>query len=101
MPPSMLSETIVKIAIYLSQLSGEITNAELAFKHDRAAQFDTMLKEGTKRTVAETLVKFDKDLIQKEMNAERLRNFVKRTEGVITTTQTHIRVKTNEAAGNL
>ena len=99
--PSMLSETIAKIAIYLSQLSDEITNAELNFKQNRARKFDELLKGGEKRTAAETFIRFDEDLIKAESDAERLRNFVKRTETVITTIQTHIRVKTNEAAGNL
>lgn len=99
--PTYLSETIAKIAIYLSQLSDEVTNAELNFKQSRAARFDSLLKEGEKRTAAETFIRFDQELIKAESDADRLRNFIKRTENVITTIQTHIRVKNNEAAGNL
>lgn len=99
--PTYLSEVIAKIAIYLSQLSDEVTNSELAYKQSRAARFDSLLKDGEKPTSAERLIRFDKELIKKESDADRIRNFIKRTENVITTIQTHIRVKTNEAAGNL
>lgn len=99
--PTYLSETIAKIAIYLSQLSDEVTNAELAYKQSRAARFDSLLKNNEKPTSAERLIRFDQDLIKMESDADRLRNFIKRTENVITTIQTHIRVKNNEAAGNL
>lgn len=99
--PIVLSETIAKIAIYLSQLSDEVTNTELDFKQSRAAKFDSLLKSGEKRTAAETFIRFDQDLIKKESDADRLRNFIKRTENVITTIQTHIRVKTAEANNNL
>lgn len=101
LPPGYLSETIAKIAIYLSQLGDEQVNAELEYKMARAKKFDQLIKNGEKRTGAETLVRFDVDLVQAESNSERLRNYIKRTEGVITTIQTHIRVKSNEAAGNL
>lgn len=99
--PTYLSETIAKIAIYLSQLSDEVTNAELAYKQSRAARFDSLLRNNEKPTSAERLIRFDQELIKMESDADRLRNFIKRTENVITTIQTHIRVKNNEAAGNL
>lgn len=99
--PIFLSETIAKIAIYLSQLSDEVSNAELTFKQSRAARFDALLKSGEKITSAERLIRFDQELIKKENDGERLKNFIKRTENVISTIQTHIRVKGNEANTNL
>jgi hypothetical protein len=99
--PVKLSETIAKIAIYLAQLSDEVTNAELRYKQARAAKFDRLLKDGEKRTAAVDFIRYDQELIKAESDADRLRNFIKRTENVITTIQTHIRVKNNEAAGNL
>lgn len=99
--PVYLSDVISKIAIYLSQLSDEVTNTELDFKLKRAAKFDSLLKSGEKRTAAETFIRFDQELIKAESDAERLRNFVKSTDKVITTIQTRIRVKTAEANGNL
>jgi hypothetical protein len=99
-PPGVLSETIAKIAIYLSQLSDEVTNAELNFKQERARRFHENRKKESS-SAAERMVRFDEELIKLESEADRLRNFIKRTENVITTIQTHIRVKNSEAAGNL
>jgi phosphotransferase system IIA component len=93
----ILSETIARIAIYLTKLAESVSEAELNFKLNRAAKFDRLLKDGEKRTAAETLIRFDQDLIKLEGEVERLRGYIKRCDNVITTIQTHISVKKIEA----
>lgn len=96
--PAVLSETIAKISILLANLSEPLFQAELDYKLARAARFDRYLKEGEKRTVAESLIRYDRELIKAELEVERIRNFMKRMDSLIMAIQSHLRVKTAETS---
>jgi len=87
-----ISETLGKISVLLANLSEPVFEAELEYKLTRAARYDRMLKDGEKRTVAEANLKYDQELIQKELAVDRIKGYIKRTEQLITTMQTHIKV---------
>ena len=93
----ILSETIARIAIYLTKLAEHASEAEINFKLKRAKKYDELLKEGIKRSPAGEALRFDEELIKSEGEVERLRGYIKRCDSVITTIQTHISVKKIEA----
>lgn len=99
--PHILSESIARISIYLSRLGDQVSEQELNFKLKRAARYDRLLKEGFKTTQIDRELKYDQELIKHENEVERLWKYIKRTEGVISSIQTHIRVKSTEASNGL
>lgn len=96
-PPQQISETCGKMSILLANLAEPMFQAELDYKLARAARFDRLLQEGEKRTVAESLIKYDREMIRKELEVERLRNFVKRCDALIIAMQAHMKIKTAES----
>jgi len=99
--PHTLSETIAKISVLLAQLVDPIFDAELSYKQSRAKKYDDLLKKGEKKSPAAEAMRFDPELIKMENDVERIRNFIKRTEQIISTTQTHIRVQSGIARNEL
>ena len=99
--PSVLSEVIVKIAILLSQLTDWQTNFELDYKNNKAKMLDDLLKEGVAITPALNKIDLDKKMIELKTSLKRIENHIDRTESLIMTVQSHIKLKGIEAQNNL
>jgi len=98
--PSILSETVVKIAILLAQLVDPLSEAELQFKQKRAKEYHR-LRENMADSPAKEMVRSNEELIKQEADIDKVKNFIKRTDQIITTVQSHNRVKSEEARSNL
>lgn len=98
--PMVLSENIVKIAILISQLVDPLSEAELEFKQKRAREYHR-LRESFATTTARDEIKMDEKLIRQEIEIDKVKNFIKRTEQILSTIQSHIKVKESEARSNL
>lgn len=101
MPPAVLSETIAKIAVLLANGNDMLTNVELEYRQAKAAKYDTLLKEigengkaKYSRSGASDAMDYDTEIIEHKMAVERIKGFVKRTDNVISTIQSHIRTAT-------
>lgn len=93
--PVALSEAIVKIRVLLVQLVDKQCDAELAFKRTRAARYDKLIAEGTKRSPATDILKFDQELIQMESDAERIRNYSKYVDSLVSAVQSLLKVQSS------
>ena len=100
-PPVVLSETIVKIRVLLLQLVDHLAEAELDYRRSKAARYDRFIKEGMKKSPAIDSLDFEQDLIEKRVAAERLRNYVKYVDSLVSSVQTAIRVQTGIAKNEL
>lgn len=100
-PPVVLSETIVKIRVLLLQLVDHLAEAELDYRRSKAARYDKFIKEGMKKSPAIDSLDFEQDLIEKRVAAERLRNYVKYVDSLVSSVQTAIRVQTGIAKNEL
>lgn len=100
-PMNTLSETCVKMTILLANLSEPLFQAELDYKLARAARYDAHLKMGLKPTQADRELKFDQEMIAKEMEVDRLNGFIKRVDLLVSAVKAHIGVKTAEARNTI
>ena len=93
--PVALSEAIVKIRVLLVQLVDKVADAELEFKRTRAARYDKLIAEGVKRSPATDTLKFDQELITMESQAERIRNYMKYTDSLVSAVQSLLKVQSS------
>lgn len=98
--PHILSEIAVKLSVLLARLTDPLSQEELQYKESKASKFDSLVKGGMKPSPAGDTLKMDRDLIKREIEIERIKGYLKRTDQIISTLQTHIRVKENEARNN-
>lgn len=98
--PSVLSETVVKIAITLAQLVDPLSEAELQFRQKRAKEYHR-LRENMADSPAKEATRHNPELIKEEADIDKVKNFIKRTDQIITTVQSHNRIKSEEARSNL
>jgi len=96
-PPATLSETIVKIRVLLLQLVDHVAEADLDYRRSKAARYDKFIKEGMKKSPAIDSLDFEQDLIEKKIATERLRNYLKYIDSLVSSVQTAIRVQTGMA----
>lgn len=94
--PGALSEAIVKIRVLLVQLVDKVADAELDFKRTRAARYDKLIKDGMKRTPATDTLKYDQELIEMESGAERIRNYMKYTDSLVSAVQSLLKVQSSQ-----
>ena len=78
------------------QLVDKVAEAELEFKRERASRYDKNIQDGLKRTPAADTLKFDKELIEMESTAERIRNYMKYVDGLVSSVQSLLKVKSSE-----
>lgn len=98
--PSILSETVVKIAILLAQLVDPLSEAELQFKQKRAKEYHR-LRETMADSPAKEATRHNLELIKEESDIDKARNFIRRTEQIISTIQSHNKIKESEARNNI
>lgn len=100
-PPQVLSETIVKIRVLLLQLVDHVADADLDYRRSKAARYDRFIKEGMKKSPAIDSLDFEQDLIEKRIAVERLRNYLKYVDSLVSSVQTAIKVQTGIAKSEL
>ena len=100
-PPHILVENIVKIRVLLVQLVDIHSNAEREYKLTRASKYDELIKEGVKPSPAGDKLKMDKDLIELEIAADRLKNYMKYIDSLVSSVQTAVKVQTGIAKSEL
>lgn len=100
-PPATLSETIVKIRVLLLQLVDHVAEADLDYRRSKAARYDKFIKEGMKKSPAIDSLDFEQDLIEKRIAVERLRNYLKYVDSLVSSVQTAIKVQTGIAKSEL
>lgn len=91
--PVTLAENLLLIRGLLIQLVDKVAEAELDYRKSKAARFDSFLKQEMKRSPAMDQLDFEQDLIDKKIATERLRNFMKYTDGLCTSIQSVLRVQ--------
>ena len=91
--PGVLSSNLLFIRGLLVQLVDRASDAERSYRHAKAARFDKLLQDGVKKSPAMDLLKMEKDLIDMEIEAERLKGYMKYTDGLCTSVQSVLRVQ--------
>lgn len=98
--PTVLSSNLLLIRGLLVQLVDKVAEAEKSYRHTKAARFDKFIQEGTKKSPAMDQLKMEKDLIDLEIEVERLRGYMKYTDGLCTSVQSVLRVQAGSDKGN-
>jgi len=93
--PNALSEAIVKIRVLLVQLVDKVADSELEYKRTRAARYDKFITEGMKKSPAVDALKFEQDLIEMEVNTERIRNYMKYVDSLVSAVQSLLKVQSS------
>ncbi len=93
--PTALSEAIVKIRVLLVQLVDKVADAELEFKRKRAARYDKFITEGMKKSPAVDALKFEQDLIEAEVTTDRIRNYMKYVDSLVSAVQSLLKVQSS------
>lgn len=98
--PTEVSQAIVTIRLLLVQMVDLISEEDLNFRKTRAARFDKLLQEGTKRSPAEQMVKMDQELITMENNVERVNKYMKYVDSLVSAVQSMLKVQASGEKGN-
>lgn len=93
--PLALAEAIVKIRVLILQLVDKVAEHELDYRRNKAARYDRFLKEGMKRSPAVDSLDFEADLIEKKVALERVRGYMKHTDGLVSAVQTLLKVQSS------
>lgn len=91
--PAALADSIVKIRVLLVQLVDKVADAELEFKRARASRYDMFITQGIKKSPAVDALKFEADLIEMESNAERVKNYMRYVDSLVTAIQSLLKVQ--------
>lgn len=97
--PVSVSKAIVTIRMFLVQLVDKVADAELEFKRSRAARYDKFITSGMKKSPAVDALKFEQDLIEKEIATERVRNYMKYVDSLVSAVQTLLKVQASGDRG--
>lgn len=91
--PITLANNLLLIRGLLIQLVDKVAESEALYRHAKGKRFDELLKEGMKKSPAFDMLDLDKDLIDKKIETERVRNYMKYVDGLCTSVQTVLKVK--------
>lgn len=97
--PVLLSTKLLHIRGLLLQLVDKVYDAERDYRLSKSARFDKLLKEGMKRSPASDQLDMEADLIEKKVATERVRNFMKYTDGLCTSMQSVLKVQASGEKG--
>lgn len=97
--PVTLAENLLLIRGLLIQLVDKVAEAELDYRKSKASRFDRFIKEGVKKSPAFDLLDMEQDLIDKKIATERIRNYMKYTDGLCTSIQSVLRVQSGSDKG--
>lgn len=91
--PGVLSTNLLLIRGLLVQLTPIIASSDREARLTKARKFDELIKNGEKKSPAYDSLKMDKDLIELETGAERIRNYAKYVDGLCTSIQSVLKVQ--------
>ena len=93
--PNTLANNLLLIRGLLIQLVQKVAEYELDYRKSKAARFDRFIKEGMKKSPAMDQLEMEPDLIDKKIATERVRNYMKFTDGLCTSIQSVLKVQTS------
>lgn len=91
--PVTLANNLLLIRGLLIQLVDKVADAELEYRHAKASKYDEKIKAGEKKSPAIDSLKMDQELIDMEIETERVRNFMRYTDGLCTSIQSVLKVQ--------
>ena len=91
--PTTLSNNLLSIRGLLVQLVDKVAEADIDYRKTKAGRYDQFLKDGIKKSPAQKQLEFEVDLIEKGIEVERLRNYMKYVDGVCSAVQSVLKVK--------
>lgn len=91
--PNVLAENLLLIRGLLIQLVDKVASADLDYRKAKASRFDNFLKEGMKKSPAMDALEMEDDLNKMKIETERLRNYMKYTDGLCTSIQSVLKVQ--------
>jgi hypothetical protein len=91
--PQTLAENLLLIRGLLIQLVDKVADSELDYRRAKASRFDRFIKEGMKKSPAFDMLEMEQDLIEKKINTERVRNYMKYVDGLCTSIQSVLKVQ--------
>lgn len=99
--PVTLANNLLLIRGLLIQLVEKVAEAELDYRKTKASRFDVFIKQTAangkqmSKSAALDALDMESDLIDKKIATERLRNFMKYTDGLCTSIQSVLRVQSS------
>lgn len=93
--PDKLANNLLLIRGLLIRLIDKVSEAELEYRRAKAARFDRLIKEGWKKSPAFDQLEMEQDLIEMKIATERVRNYLKYTDGLCTSIQSVLKFKTS------
>jgi hypothetical protein len=93
--PEKLATNLLLIRGLLVQLVDKVAESEAEYRHAKAARFDKFIKEGMKKSPAFEQLEMEQDLIDMKVNTERIRNYLKYTDGLCSSIQSVLKFKTS------
>lgn len=95
--PVTLANNLLLIRGLLIQLVDKVAKADLEFKKTRAAKFHKLIEAGSKKSPASDELKMDEELIQLEVGAEQIRNYMRYVDGLCTSIQSVLKVQSSSS----
>lgn len=96
--PEALANNLLLIRGLMLRLIDFVSDAEVKYRHAKASRFDQFIKDGMKKSPAFDQLEMESDLIEMKISVERLRNYLKYTEGLCTSVQSVLKFKTSTNA---
>lgn len=93
LPPDTLAKNLLIIRGLLLDLVDVQAEIERDYRLSKAARFDKFITEGMKRSPAQDQLDMEQDLIDKKINTERVRNYMKFCDGLCTSVQSVLRIQ--------
>lgn len=91
--PVELTKKLLHIRTLMLKLVDEVAIIEHDYRQAKAKAFDKLIKDGVKKSPAFDLLEMDQELIEKKIVTERLRNYLKYTDGLCTSIQSVLKVQ--------
>lgn len=91
--PDDLAKNLLLIRGAVTRLIDVVYDAELEYRRTKAARYDKFIKSGMKKSPAFDQLEMEPDLIEMKANTERVRNYLKYTEGLCSSVQSVLKYK--------
>lgn len=91
--PGVLANNLLLIRGLLVQLVDVVAVSERDYRHAKSARFDQFLKDGMKKSPAMDQLELEPDLIDKKIETERVRNYMKYVDGLCSSIQSVLKVQ--------
>lgn len=98
--PVDVANAIVKIRMLLVQLVDKVAETELDYRQTKASRYDKFIKEGMKKSPAFDLLEMEEDLIQKKIETERVKGYMRYVDSLVSAVQSLLKVQSGADKGN-